>query len=76
MTSVVQFPPSRVDRIEIWRGRTKEHPDKFTYFLDLVEFDGGRCCVHDAPTWSEANLAALEWQRDGIRVVDKTGGPA
>ncbi len=74
--TIIPFPASRIDRIEIWCGTTKNCPERWTYFLDLVESDGARNCVHEAPSWREALLAARYWQQHGMRVVDKTGGAA
>lgn len=72
--NILHFPGA--ERIEIWSGRTKEQPDRLTYFIDYVEPDGGRCGVWEGDTWSAARLASFEWQRHGMRVVDKTGGAA
>ncbi len=74
--TIIPFPASRIDRIEIWRGTTKECPGRWVYFLDLVESVGGRTCADDAPNYRDALLAARYWQRHGMRVVDKTGGAA
>lgn len=72
MSNVISFP--QASYIEIWCGRLKESPNRFSYFLDLVEPDGGRQIVHEDETHEGALYWAQEWKREGLRIVDKTGG--
>lgn len=76
--TIIQFPSplsSPHERIEIWCGRVKDLRSNIVqhlYFVEYVESDGARNCVHEANTWSEAYQAAREW--GGLRIVDKTEG--
>lgn len=72
MSNVLPF--TTAERIEIWSAYTTERPDRLTYFLDFIDRDG-RSSVGEAGSWSEAMLDALEWQRYGVRIVDKTEVP-
>jgi hypothetical protein len=71
MSNVIEFRLRHIDYIAIDRGTCE---GEVVYWLDFIEADGGANIVWSGSSYADALRAADEWARDGIRVVDKTGG--
>jgi hypothetical protein len=67
MNNVVSFPRAY---ISIERGRFKDAGTTLVFWLDLIEPDGSRDMVWSGDNWLEAAKAAVDWRRDGFKVVD------
>ncbi|MEP9348561.1 hypothetical protein [Xanthobacter sp. KR7-225] len=75
---ILPFEPRPVSRIVIDAGTVTASPfphemGQYRFFVTFVDPDGCSLGIWDGASYDEARRVASEWEREGARLVDRSG---